>query len=157
MLIRQRDEGRAFHLVRSGQAEAIHESAKVSHREGGHRFFTFATGAFFGELSQLLQVPYPSTLNATEATTLLVIPAGSFRVLLAAHHPEFADLVAAEVARRGDVLRSHRDCLRQRGLLLDTGMSHALQWFRERLRRVPAGGPAPLPEEMGEVGGAGVR
>jgi potassium efflux system protein len=151
VLIRQGDEGRAFNLVLSGQVEAIHETEKVS-----HRLFTFATGEFFGELPLLLQVPYPTTLIATVATTLFVIPAGSFRALLAAH-PEFADLVAAEVARRSDVLRSYRDCLRQRGLLDDTDMSHPLQWFRERLRRVLAGRPAPPPAERGEAGGAEVR
>jgi hypothetical protein len=58
------------------------------------------------------------------------------------------------VARRSDVLRSYQDCLRQRGLLDDTDMRHPLQWFRERLRRVLAGRPAPVPEEMAEVGGS---
>jgi len=139
VLIHQGEEGRAFHLVLSGQVEAIHATERVS-----HRLFTFAAGEFFGELPLLMQVPYPTTMIAPVATTLFVIPSGSFRALLAAH-PEFADLVAAEVARRSDVLRSYRDCLRQRGLLDDTDLSHPLQWFRERLRRVLAGRPAPAP------------
>jgi len=148
VLIRQGEEGKAFHLVLSGQVEAIHETEKVS-----HRLFTFATGEFFGELPLLLQVPYPTTMIAPVTTTLFVIPRGSFRALLASH-PDFADLVAAEVARRSDVLRSYRDCLRQRGLLDDTDLSHPLQWFRERLRRVLAGRPVPPPEEMVQVGGS---
>ncbi|MFM7394754.1 MAG: cyclic nucleotide-binding domain-containing protein [Cyanobium sp.] len=148
MLIRQGEEGKAFHLVLSGQVEAIHATESVS-----HRLFTFSAGEFFGELPLLMQVPYPTTMIAPVATALFVIPSGSFRALLASH-PEFADLVAAEVARRSDVLRSYQDCLRQRGLLDDTDMRHPLQWFRERLRRVLAGRPAPVPEEMAEVGGS---
>ncbi len=148
VLIRQGEEGKAFHLVLSGQVEAIHATESVS-----HRLFTFTAGEFFGELPLLMQVPYPTTMIAPVATTLFVIPSGSFRALLASH-PEFADLVAAEVARRSDVLRSYQDCLRQRGLLDDTDMRHPLQWFRERLRRVLAGRPAPVPEEMVEAGGA---
>ena len=148
VLIRQGEEGKAFHLVLSGQVEAIHATESVS-----HRLFTFTAGEFFGELPLLMQVPYPTTMIAPVATTLFVIPSGSFRALLASH-PEFADLVAAEVARRSDVLRSDQDCLRQRGLLDDTDMRHPLQWFRERLRRVLAGRPAPVPEEMAEVGGS---
>ena len=151
VLIHQGEEGRAFHLVLSGQVEAIHATERVS-----HRLFTFAAGEFFGELPLLMQVPYPTTMIAPVATTLFVIPSGSFRALLAAH-PEFADLVAAEVARRSDVLRSYRDCLRQRGLLDDTDLSHPLQWFRERLRRVLAGRPAPAPGVAACTGGdAGV-
>jgi small-conductance mechanosensitive channel/CRP-like cAMP-binding protein len=151
VLIHQGEEGRAFHLVLSGQVEAIHATERVS-----HRLFTFAAGEFFGELPLLMQVPYPTTMIAPVATTLFVIPSGSFRALLAAH-PEFADLVAAEVARRSDVLRSYRDCLRQRGLLDDTDLSHPLQWFRERLRRVLAGRPAPAPGVSACTGGdAGV-
>jgi CRP-like cAMP-binding protein len=147
VLIRQGEEGKAFHLVLSGQVDAIHATERVS-----HRLFTFTAGEFLGGLPLLMPVPYPTTMIAPVPTTLFVIPSGSCRALLASH-PEFAEQVAAEVARRSDVLRSHQDCLRQRGLLDDTDMRHPLQWFRERLRRVLAGRPAPAPEEMGETGG----
>ncbi|MCS5699036.1 mechanosensitive ion channel [Cyanobium sp. FGCU-52] len=146
VLINQGEEGKAFHLVLSGHVEAIHATERVS-----HRLFTFSAGEFFGELPLLMQVPYPTTMIAPVDTTLFVIPSGSFRALLASH-PEFADLVAREVARRSDVLRSYQDCLRQRGLLDDADIGHPLQWFRERLRRVLAGRPAPAPEEMVEAG-----
>lgn len=136
VLIRQGEEGRAFHLVLSGTVKAIHETETVS-----RHLFTFGAGEFFGELPLLLQVPYPTTMIAAEDTTLFVVPGGSFRALLASR-PAFADTVAREVARRSDVLRSYEDCLRQRGLLDDADLGHPLQWFRERLRRVLKG-PAP--------------
>jgi hypothetical protein len=127
--------------VLSGAVDAIHETDRVS-----RKLFTFSAGKFFGELPLLLQVPYPTTMVASEDTTLFVVPSGSFRALLASR-PEFADTVAREVARRSDVLRSYEDCLRQRGLLEDADMGHPLQWFRERLRRVLAGRPAVAPVE----------
>ncbi|KEF40825.1 MAG: hypothetical protein ER33_14850 [Cyanobium sp. CACIAM 14] len=133
VLVRQGEEGRAFHLVLSGAVDAIHETELVS-----HRLFTFNAGEFFGKLPLLLQVPYPTTMVATQDTTLFVVPSGSFRALLASR-PAFADTVAREVARRSDVLRSYEDCLRQRGLLQDADIGHPLQWFRERMRRVLAG------------------
>jgi len=148
VLIRQGEEGRAFHLVLAGRVEAIHETERVS-----HRLFTFAAGEFFGELPLLLQVPYPTTMIVPVETTLFVIPSGSFRALLASR-PEFADTVAREVARRSDVLHSYEDCLRQRGLLEDADIGHPLQWFRERLRRVLAGRPPVAPIEMEESGRA---
>ncbi len=141
VLVRQGEVGRAFHLVLAGAVDAIYETERVS-----RRLFTFAAGEFFGELPLLLQVPYPTTMIATQDTTLFVVPGGSFRSLLASR-PEFADAVAREVARRSDVLRSYEDCLRQRGLLDDADLGHPLQWFRERLRRVLAGRPAASPLE----------
>ncbi|MCP9817185.1 cyclic nucleotide-binding domain-containing protein [Synechococcus sp. GreenBA-s] len=141
VLIRQGEEGRAFHLVLSGAVKAIHETERVS-----RHLFTFGAGEFFGELPLLLQVPYPTTMIAAEDTTLFVVPGGSFRALLASR-PAFADTVAREVARRSDVLRSYEDCLRQRGLLDDADLGHPLQWFRERLRRVLKG-PAPQPTDQ---------
>ncbi|WP_411876505.1 mechanosensitive ion channel domain-containing protein [Vulcanococcus limneticus] len=139
VLIRQGEAGRAFHLVLSGAVDAIHETERVS-----RRLFTFAAGEFFGELPLLLQVPYPTTMIATQDTTLFVVPSGSFRSLLASR-PEFADTVAREVARRNDVLSSYEGCLRQRGLLDDADLSHPLQWFREKLRRVLTGQSSVVP------------
>ena len=72
------------------------------------------------------QVPYPTTMIAPVDTTLFVIPSGSFRTLLASQ-PEFAELIASEVARRDDLLRSYRNGLRQKGLLEEADLSHPLQ------------------------------
>jgi potassium efflux system protein len=130
VLTRQGEPGHSFNLVLSGSIDAIHETDRIS-----QRLFSFQRGEFFGELPLLLEVPYPTTMRAAEETTLFVIPRGGFRTLLQ-RHPDFAEIIAEEMTRRRDVLRSYEDCLRERGFLVDQDMSNPLNWIRERLRHL---------------------
>lgn len=135
VLIHKGEEGRALYLVLQGWVDAIHETERIS-----RQLFSFGTGEFFGELLLLMQMPYPTSMRALEDSLLFEIPSGSVRDLLATR-PDFAEVLAQAVARRGDVLRSYEHCLRERGLLTDGDIGHPLQWMREKLRRMLAGGP----------------
>ncbi|MCP9842048.1 mechanosensitive ion channel [Synechococcus sp. J7-Johnson] len=129
ILVRQGESSHSFNIVLSGCVDAIHETDRVS-----RRLFSFQSGEFFGELPLLLEVPYPTTMQAAEDTTLFVVPRGGFRPLLQLH-PAFAETIAEELNRRKDVLQSYEADLRERGLFIDASMGSPLEWIRERLRQ----------------------
>ncbi len=79
-VFRQGEEGDAFFIIRSGQAEV------VQRRDGQeHLLRTLGLGDHFGEIALLGRVPRTATVRALTSLSLLALRKGDFDRLLAPH------------------------------------------------------------------------
>ena len=79
-------------IVLSGQIQAIDETTKIS-----RLLFTFNQGQDFGELPLLLEIPYPTTMIASEDTQLFLLGKTCFEKLLD-QYPFLAQEIATDLS-----------------------------------------------------------
>jgi len=89
IVVRRGRPGDCMYFIASGEVEVKVEPHPVR----------LAAGTFFGEMALLTGAARSANVVTTQPTTLLVLEVGDFHTLTA-HHPELAQAVAAEAARR---------------------------------------------------------
>ncbi|MEL4895224.1 mechanosensitive ion channel domain-containing protein [Crocosphaera sp. Alani8] len=127
IFINRGEYGSHFCIVLSGQMQAIYETTKVS-----RLLFTFNQGEYFGELPLLLEVPYPTTMIASEDTHLFLLAKECFQNLLN-QYPYLAKEIASELAKRQETLEEYRNSLQEMGLIDDESLQNPVVWIRQRL------------------------
>ncbi|MGB3492783.1 MAG: mechanosensitive ion channel domain-containing protein [Elainellaceae cyanobacterium] len=128
VFVNQGQFAREFCIVLSGAIGAFHES---NHQE--KQLFTFEAGQYFGELPLMLGLPYPTTMKALSNTVLFLINAEGFERLLR-DHPDLANDIAQELARRQEVLDGYHHELKQMGLLNGENENNPVVWIQQRLK-----------------------
>ena len=89
VIVRQGRPGDCMYFVASGEVEVMIEPQPIR----------LGPGSFFGEIALLGGGPRTATVITTVPTTLLSLEVADFRAFTA-HHPDLAEAVAAEAARR---------------------------------------------------------
>ncbi|MDJ0658297.1 MAG: mechanosensitive ion channel [Crocosphaera sp.] len=119
-----------FYIILSGQIQAIYETKKVS-----RILFTFNQGQSFGELPLLLEIPYPTTMIASEDTHLFLLAKTCFQDLLN-QYPYLAQEIASELAKRQEILEDYQNNLKEMGLIDDDSLKNPVVWIRQRLSQI---------------------
>ncbi|MGK7957773.1 MAG: mechanosensitive ion channel domain-containing protein [Crocosphaera sp.] len=119
-----------FCIVLLGQIQAIYETKKVS-----RILFTFNQGQYFGELPLLLEIPYPTTMIASEDTQLFLLAKTCFQKLLN-QYPYLAQEIATELAKRQETLEEYQNSLKEMGLIDDESLKNPVVWIRQRLSQI---------------------
>jgi voltage-gated potassium channel len=88
-VVRRGRPGDCMYFIAAGEVEVKVEPQPVR----------LAAGAFFGEMALLTGAPRTADVVTTQPTTLLVLEVADFHTLTA-HHPDLAQAVAAEAAKR---------------------------------------------------------
>ncbi|MDJ0598965.1 MAG: mechanosensitive ion channel [Crocosphaera sp.] len=128
--IHKGEYGSHFCIVLSGQIQAIYETKKVS-----RLLFTFKQGDYFGELPLLLEIPYPTTMIASQDTHLFLLAKPCFQTLLN-QYPYLAQEIASELAKRQESLQEYQESLKEMGLIDDESLKNPVAWIRERLSQI---------------------
>jgi voltage-gated potassium channel len=89
IVVRRGRPGECMYFIASGEVEVRLEPQPIR----------LAAGSFFGELSLLDGRPRSATVVTTMPSTLLILEVSDFRAFTA-HHPELAQSVETEAARR---------------------------------------------------------
>jgi small-conductance mechanosensitive channel/CRP-like cAMP-binding protein len=89
-IIRENEEGRAFHIILSGQVEVTHK---------GNRVATLSSGQYFGEMALFTGERTSADVVALEECTILRIGAGDFKALIAMND-QTAQAISEVIARR---------------------------------------------------------
>lgn len=126
ILFHQGDRANAFCLILQGAIEAHSKQGEIQ-----IHLFTFSTGQFFGELPLMLDVPYPTTMQAASETILFMVSEQNFGNLLHAY-PELAEAVVQELAKRREVLEAHQKDLN--GADAVEADKNPVTWVRRRLK-----------------------
>ena len=119
-----------FCIVLLGQIQAIYETKKVS-----RLLFTFNQGDYFGELPLLLEIPYPTTMSASEDTQLFLLGKTCFQNLLD-QYPYLEKEIATELVKRQEALEEHQNSLKEMGLIDDEYLKNPVVWIRKRLSQI---------------------
>ena len=119
-----------FCIVLLGQIQAIYETKKVS-----RLLFTFNQGDYFGELPLLLEIPYPTTMRASEDTQLFLLGKTCFQNLLD-QYPYLEKEIATELVKRQEALEEHQNSLKEMGLIDDEYLKNPVVWIRKRLSQI---------------------
>ena len=130
ILIRQGEYGDFFALILMGEIEAIFEADTTQ-----QSFFLFTSGEYFGELPLLLNIPYPTTMKATQKTRLLLINSENFHLLLK-EYPFLAEQISQELASRQDTIRVSQKQLEEMGLLKKEDINNPLLWIRKYFQQI---------------------
>jgi small-conductance mechanosensitive channel len=128
ILVKQGVTDHAFCIVLCGAIDAILETSKIS-----RRLFTFGEGEYFGELPMLLNIPYPTTMRAADATVLFVIGKEGFQSLIA-RYPRLREDIAREVLKRRESIQLCQQSLREQGLLDEHESENPVTWLRRHLK-----------------------
>ena len=94
VVIRRGRPGDCMYFIASGEVEVKLEPNPIR----------LGTGSFFGEIALLQGGPRTATVVTTMPTTLLILEVTDFRAFTA-HHPELAQCVEAEAARRASAIK----------------------------------------------------
>lgn len=129
-LIQQGEYSQYFFIVLVGEMIAIYENQKIS-----QRLFTFKSGQYFGELPLLLEVPYPTSMIATQDTTLFLVSKECFRQLLL-EYPHLSEDIANELAKRQEVIQDYQEKLKEMGLLESENIKNPVDWIRQRIGQI---------------------
>jgi voltage-gated potassium channel len=89
VVVRRGRPGDCMYFIASGEVEVKLEPKPIR----------LGAGAFFGEIALLDGSPRTATVTTTTATTLLILEVSDFRAFTA-HHPDLAQAVEREAARR---------------------------------------------------------
>ena len=119
-----------FCIVLLGQIQAIYETKKVS-----RLLFTFNQGDYFGELPLLLEIPYPTTMSASEDTQLFLLGKTCFQNLLD-QYPYLEKEITTELVKRQEALEEHQNSLKEMGLIDDEYLKNPVVWIRKRLSKI---------------------
>jgi voltage-gated potassium channel len=92
VVVRRGRPGDCMYFIASGEVEVRIEPQPIR----------LSAGSFFGEFALLEGGPRTATVITTIPTTLLILEVSDFRAFTA-HHPELAEAVESEAARRRDV------------------------------------------------------
>ncbi len=130
IFIHKGEYGSHFCIILSGQIQAIYETKKVS-----RILFTFNQGEYFGELPLLLEIPYPTTMIASEDTHLFLLAKSCFQTLLN-QYPYLAKEIASELAKRQETLEEYKNSLQEMGLIDDESLKNPVVWIRKRLSQI---------------------
>lgn len=125
ILIHQGEYGDFFTIILEGEIEAIFEADTTK-----SSFFLFNSGEYFGELPLLLNIPYPTTMRATQKTRLLLMNSGNFHDLLH-EYPFLAEQISQELANRQDTIKISQKQLEEMGLLKKEEINNPLLWIRK--------------------------
>jgi CRP-like cAMP-binding protein/polyferredoxin len=149
-VVRQGEPGRAFYLVRAGEAEAVLLGPDGSRLP----LARFAPGASFGEMSMLHEEPASASVVALTALTLLELPRERFHQALAECGALRDDLLAtlADRLRRTsrDAWALHQRAQAYHSLLESDARCEALVAESAQMRKVAgrirelAGSPGPI-------------
>lgn len=96
VVVRQGRPGDCMYFVAEGEVEVIVEPQPVR----------LGPGSFFGEIALIERGPRTASVITTAPTTLLSLDVTDFRTFTA-QHPDLANEVAAEAARRGSKTPAH--------------------------------------------------
>ena len=130
ILINQGEYGDFFALILMGEIEAIFEADTTQ-----QSFFLFTSGEYFGELPLLLDIPYPTTMKATEKTRLLLINKENFHHLLK-EYPFLAEQISQELVSRKDQIEVSQKQLQEMGLLKKEEINNPLLWIRKYFQQI---------------------
>ena len=130
ILISQGEYGDFFAIILFGEVEAIFEANDTT-----TSFFFFSSGEYFGELPLLLNIPYPTTMKATQQTRLLLINSENFHNLLQ-EYPFWAEQISQELASRQDQITVYQKQLEAMGLLKKEEMNNPLLWIRNYFQQI---------------------
>jgi voltage-gated potassium channel len=92
VVVRRGRPGDCMYFIASGEVEVRLEPQPIR----------LSAGSFFGEFALLEGGPRSATVITTMPTTLLILEVSDFRAFTA-HHPELAQAVESEAARRRDL------------------------------------------------------
>lgn len=128
ILIRQGERTNYFCIVLQGQVDAFYENDKIS-----RKIFTFNKGQYFGELPLILEVPYPTTMQAVGETLLFLLDRQGFQHLITTY-PALAEEFTQAIAQRQEELGECQQKLREMGLLDSEDLKNPVSWLRQRLK-----------------------
>ncbi|MBW4551590.1 MAG: mechanosensitive ion channel [Aphanocapsa sp. GSE-SYN-MK-11-07L] len=129
MLFQEGETGTAMYILLSGKIESFS-------RQLNQKIRTYGPGDFFGEVPIMLGVPYLSSTQAIELTSLFVIPKQNLERLLRSR-PFVAEVLAQEMAREKEFYSPIRQQLEDLGLLdMNRNGNDLVAWLRTRLQKL---------------------
>lgn len=125
ILVRQGERDCTFYMILAGTMQSLQEGNPEPIRQ-------FQPGDFFGELSMMLGIPSPVTLQALTSTTLFAINKSGFQTLLR-QRPDLADKIAQELAQESQVMEQCQQILQELGTPEES--QAPLRWIRQQLQK----------------------